>query len=285
MGLLALMLLHEARRATRVDAAGDLVLLEDQDRSLWDRAADRRSPGPDRASACATRRVGPYVLQAAIAAVHAEAPSAGETDWAQIVALYDVLRRVDPSPVVALNRAVAIGMRDGPEAGLAGDRSRAMAQGGLDDYHLAHAARADMQRRLRPRSTRRERRTGRAVFERIVRSDEITVVELTRGSGVTQGAVSQHLKSLKQAGLVAERPEGRNVYYRAEPRGPRAARRLDGRLRRVLARPVRQPQNPAEGDRSMSDAATMADSQDIVVDEVFPHALEVVWKIADHARS
>ena len=120
--------------------------------------------------------------------------------------------------------------------------------------------------------------TRRAVFERIVRSDEITVVELTRGSGVTQGAISQHLKSLKQAGLVAERPEGRNVYYRAQPEGPRAARRLDEPLRRLLARAVRQSPNPPEGDRSMNDAALKPDTQDIVVDEVFPHAPETIWK-------
>ena len=120
--------------------------------------------------------------------------------------------------------------------------------------------------------------TRRAVFERIVRSDEITVVELTRGSGVTQGAISQHLKSLKQAGLVAERPEGRNVFYRARAGGPRAARRLDEPLRRLLARAVRQPPNPAEGNRSMNDAALKSGTQDIVVDEVFPHAPETIWK-------
>ena len=97
--------------------------------------------------ALASRRVGPYLLQAAIAAVHAEAPSVGATDWAQIVALYDVLCRVDPSPVVALNRAAALGMRDGPEAGLAAVDA-VLAQGGLDEYPLAHAARADMLRRL-----------------------------------------------------------------------------------------------------------------------------------------
>jgi RNA polymerase sigma-70 factor, ECF subfamily len=146
LGLLALMLLHEARRAARVDSAGDLVLLEDQDRSLWDRGgiADAQRLIE---RAMVSRRLGPYALQAAIAAVHAEAPSAGETDWAQIVALYDVLLRVDFSPVVALNRAVALGLRDGPEAGLAAIEA-VLGQGGLDGYHLAHAARADMQRRL-----------------------------------------------------------------------------------------------------------------------------------------
>jgi len=145
-GLLALMLLHEARRGTRMDAAGDLVLLEDQDRSRWDRS----QIGEAQASlerAWASRRVGPYGLQASIAAVHAAAPSATDTDWARIVALYDLLARADPSPVVALNRAAAIAMRDGPEAGLAAINS-AIAQGGLDAYALAHAARADLYRRL-----------------------------------------------------------------------------------------------------------------------------------------
>ncbi len=146
LGLLALMLLHEARRFTRVNAAGDLILLENQDRSLWDRGRIAEAQGLIE-RALGSRRIGPYVLQAAIAAVHAEAPSAGETDWAQIVALYDVLRRVDPSPVVALNRAAALGVRDGPEAGLAAIEA-VQRQGGLDGYHLAHAARADMQRRL-----------------------------------------------------------------------------------------------------------------------------------------
>lgn len=146
MGLLALMLLHEARRMTRVDAAGDLVLLEDQDRSMWDR--DRIAEAQSLVErAFATRRVGPYVLQAAIASVHATAPDTRATDWNQIVSLYDTLLRVDPSPVAALNRAVTLGMRDGAEAGLAAIEA-AIRQGGLDGYHLAHAARADMQRRL-----------------------------------------------------------------------------------------------------------------------------------------
>jgi len=146
LGLLALMLLHESRRATRQDAAGDLILLEDQDRSRWDgeKIADARRLIE---RAMQSRRVGPYILQAAIAAVHAEAPGVGATDWTQIAALYDVLHRVAPSPVVALNRAVAIGMRDGPEAGLTNIEA-VLSRGRLDDYHLAHAARADMQRRL-----------------------------------------------------------------------------------------------------------------------------------------
>ena len=146
LGLLALMLLHEARRATRIDAAGDLVLLEHQDRSRWDRGRIAEAQGLIE-RAMGMRRVGPYLLQAAIAAVHAEAPSAGATDWPQIVALYEVLRRVDASPVVALNRAVSLGMRDGPEAGLAAIEA-VLGQGALDGYYLAHAARADMQRRL-----------------------------------------------------------------------------------------------------------------------------------------
>ncbi|HWY23959.1 MAG TPA: RNA polymerase sigma factor [Nevskia sp.] len=145
-GLFALMLLHEARRATRVDAAGELVLLEHQDRSRWDRgriAEARRLVE----RAMASRRVGSYVLQAAIAAVHAEALDFGATDWARIVALYDLLGRADPSPVVALNRAAAVGMRDGPANGLAAIEA-VMEPGHLDTYYLAHAARADMQRRL-----------------------------------------------------------------------------------------------------------------------------------------
>ena len=146
LGLLALMLLHEARRAARIDAAGDLVLLESQDRSLWDRGRIAEAQGLIE-RALLSRRVGPYLLQAAIAAVHAEAPSAGETDWAQIVALYGVLRRIDPSPVVALNSAVAVSRHGGPEAGLAAIEA-VLGQGGLDEYHLAHAARADMERRL-----------------------------------------------------------------------------------------------------------------------------------------
>jgi RNA polymerase sigma-70 factor, ECF subfamily len=146
LGLLALMLLHEARRATRVDAAGDLILLEHQNRSLWDGARIVEAQALIQ-RALASRRIGAYVLQAAIAAVHVEAPSAGQTDWVQIVGLYDVLCRVDPSPVVALNRAVAVGMQQGPQAGLSAIEA-VLGQGGLDDYHLAHAARADMQRRL-----------------------------------------------------------------------------------------------------------------------------------------
>ena len=146
LGLLGLMLLHESRRATRMSAARDLILLEDQDRSRWDRALILEAQGLME-RAMTSRRVGPYLLQAAIAAVHAEAPSTAETDWTEIVALYDVLLRVDRSPVVALNRAVALGMRDGFLAGLSAINA-AMREGSLDSYPLAHAARADMQRRL-----------------------------------------------------------------------------------------------------------------------------------------
>jgi RNA polymerase sigma-70 factor (ECF subfamily) len=146
LGLLALMLLHEARRATRVDAAGQLILLEDQDRTCWDRRRIMEAEVLIE-RALAARRIGPYLLQAAIAQVHASAATFAVTDWQEIVALYDTLARIDPSPVVALNRAVAVAMRDGPAAGLAAIEA-VLGQGGLDDYHLAHSARADMQRRL-----------------------------------------------------------------------------------------------------------------------------------------
>jgi RNA polymerase sigma-70 factor (ECF subfamily) len=146
IGLLALMLLHESRRAARTSPTGDLILLEEQDRSLWIR--DQITEGTALVErALSSRRFGPYTLQAAIAALHAEAPSAADTDWAQIVALYDVLLRVDPSPVIELNRAVALAMRDGPEAGLA-PIDAILARGDLGDYHLAHSARADLCRRL-----------------------------------------------------------------------------------------------------------------------------------------
>jgi RNA polymerase sigma-70 factor (ECF subfamily) len=145
-GLLALMLLHESRRAARTSPDGDLILLEDQNRSLWNR--ERIDEGVSLVErALSSRRFGPYTLQAAIAAVHAEAADAGSTDWAQIVGLYDLLLRVEPSPVIELNRAVAVAMRDGPEAGLA-LVDAILAQGELDDYRLAHAARADLCRRL-----------------------------------------------------------------------------------------------------------------------------------------
>jgi RNA polymerase sigma-70 factor (ECF subfamily) len=166
MGLLALMLLQESRRAARTGPNGELVTLEAQDRSRWDRAQidqgvawveralaaqapTTASPGteasPRRDSPAV--RFGPYALQAAIAAVHAGAASAEATDWAEIVGLYDVLVRLQPTPVVALNRAVAVAMRDGPAAGLPLIETL-LADGQLQDYHLAHAARADICRRI-----------------------------------------------------------------------------------------------------------------------------------------
>jgi len=146
IGLLALMLLHDSRRAARTSPTGDLILLEDQDRSLWSR--DRIAEGVLLVErALSSRRVGTYTVQAAIAAVHAQAASPTATDWARIVALYDLLMRADPSPVVELNRAVAVAMRDGPVAGLA-LIDAILARGDLTNYHLAHAARADLCRRL-----------------------------------------------------------------------------------------------------------------------------------------
>ena len=152
-GLLALMLLHHARRATRTTTQGELVLLEQQDRSLWDREEIARADELVR-SALLTQRFGPYTLQAAIAAVHALAPSSDATDWAEIVGLYDLLLTMMPSPIVALNRAVAVAMRDGPQAGLQA-LEPLMEDATLRDYHLAHAARADMHRRLGQREPAR----------------------------------------------------------------------------------------------------------------------------------
>jgi RNA polymerase sigma-70 factor (ECF subfamily) len=146
IGLLALMLLQESRRAARTSAAGELVLLSDQDRSLWNR--QMIAEGSELVErALMSRRVGPYTLQAAIAAVHAEAASADAADWREIVGLYDLLLRADPSPVIELNRAVAVAMRDGPAAGLE-LVDAILARGDLQDYRLAHAARADLCRRL-----------------------------------------------------------------------------------------------------------------------------------------
>ena len=145
-GLLALMLLHESRRAARATPDGEIVLLDDQDRSLWDRALMAEGVALVE-RALTSRRFGPYSLQAAIAAVHADSATAAETDWPQIAGLYDVLMKAAPSPVVELNRAVAIAMRDGPAAGLAlMDALRA--RGELTSYHPAHAARAELLRRL-----------------------------------------------------------------------------------------------------------------------------------------
>ena len=158
IGLLGLMLLQESRRETRATPEGDIVLLEDQDRSRWDarliaegRALVERALG--------TRRFGAYSIQAAIAAVHAGAPTAQATDWRQIVALYDALLAINPSPVVELNRAVAVAMRGGPAAGLA-LIDAVLGRGDLTGYHLAHAARADLLRRLGRRDE------ARAAYER-----------------------------------------------------------------------------------------------------------------------
>jgi RNA polymerase sigma-70 factor (ECF subfamily) len=154
LGLLALMLLQESRRTARTSPSGDLILLDDQDRSLWDQQkvgeANRLVE-----QAIASRQFGVYTIQAAIARVHAAAASTAATDWAQMVSLYDLLLRAEPSPVVALNRAVAVAMRDGPQAGL--DLVDAiLAQGQLAEYHLAHAARADLCRRLGKKVEARE---------------------------------------------------------------------------------------------------------------------------------
>lgn len=145
-GLLALMLLHDSRRAARTSPAGELILLEDQDRSLWNRGQIAEGVALVE-RALSSPRFGPYALQAAIAAVHAEASYAAATDWPQIVCLYDVLMRANPSPVIELNRAAATAMRDGPGAGLA-LIDGILARGDLADYYPAHAARADLCRRL-----------------------------------------------------------------------------------------------------------------------------------------
>ena len=146
VGLLALMLLHESRRQARTSADGEVVLLHEQDRSLWNR--EQIAEGAALVEqAMRSRRFGPYTLQAAIAAIHAEAASAAETDWAEIVGLYDVLMRADPSPVIELNRAAAMAMRDGPEAGLV-LIDKLLGRGELANYPLAHSARAELCRRL-----------------------------------------------------------------------------------------------------------------------------------------
>ena len=146
LGLLAVMLLHDSRRGARTSPTGDLVLLEQQDRSLWSRAQIVEGTALVE-RALASRQVGPYTIQAAIAAVHAEAPDAASTDWAQIVGLYDLLVQAESSAVVELNRAVAVAMRDGPEVGLV-LVDAILSRGELVNYHLAHAARADLCRRL-----------------------------------------------------------------------------------------------------------------------------------------
>ena len=145
-GLLALMLLHESRREARADEAGELILLDEQDRSRWNRAYIQEGESLVR-EALSSPRAGAYSIQAAIAAVHAEAPTPADTDWHEIVGLYDLLLRFTPSPIVALNRTVAVAMRDGPEVGLEA-LDALLADGELDKYQLAHAARADFCRRL-----------------------------------------------------------------------------------------------------------------------------------------
>jgi RNA polymerase sigma-70 factor (ECF subfamily) len=145
IGLLALMLLQESRRVARTSASGELIVLSEQDRALWNRVHIREGLALVR-RALEPRRAGPYAIQAAIAAVHADAADAEATDWAEIVALYDLLLQLEPSPIVELNRAVAVAMRDGPAAGLALVEA-ILARGDLRDYHLAHAAQADLSRR------------------------------------------------------------------------------------------------------------------------------------------
>lgn len=160
MGLLGLMLLHESRRAARASSAGEIVLLEDQDRSLWIR--DQIAEGIGLVQrALSAPEIGPYSLQAAISAVHASAPSAAETDWDQILVFYDLLLQAQSSPVVELNRAVAVAMRDGPAAGLA-LIDEILARGDLVEYHLTHAARADLYRRLGNRDE------AKAAYERAI---------------------------------------------------------------------------------------------------------------------
>jgi RNA polymerase sigma-70 factor (ECF subfamily) len=165
MGLLALMLLHESRREARTSPTGDLVLLEEQDRSLWNRALIAEGAQLLR-RALATQQFAGYTLQAAIASVHAAAPTAAATDWAEIVAWYDALLRIEPTPVVELNRAVAVAMRDGPAAGLE-LVDDLLERGELAEYHLAHAARADLCRRL-----------GKATDARIAYERALTLTRL-----------------------------------------------------------------------------------------------------------
>ncbi len=154
LGLLSLMLLHESRRTARTSPSGDLILLNDQDRSLWN--SDQIREGQSLVErALASRQFGTYTIQAAIAAIHAEVATVAATDWVQIVALYDLLFRANPSPVVELNRAVAIAMRDGPAAGVSLIEA-ILERGDLADYHLIHAARADLYRQLGKTAQARE---------------------------------------------------------------------------------------------------------------------------------
>ena len=184
MGLLALMLLHESRRPARTSASGDLVLLEQQDRSLWNQNLIREGTALVQ-QALASKRIGPYTLQAAIAVVHAEAPSTQETDWAQIVVLYDLLLRAEPSPIIELNRAVAVAMRGGPAKGLE-LVDALLERGELAQYHLAHATRADFCRRLGRKTDARasyERALALAKQEPERRFLEKRLEELGRAAG------------------------------------------------------------------------------------------------------
>ena len=183
IGLLALMLLHDARRATRTTTAGELIPLEEQDRSRWNREQIEEGVALVQ-RALTSRGFGPFTLQAAIAALHAEAPTSQATDWAQIAGLYDVLLRAEPSPVIELNRAAAIAMRDGPEHGLK-LIDAILARGELEEYHLAHAARADLFRRLGRKVEARsayERALALAVEEPERRLLERRLRELTLGA-------------------------------------------------------------------------------------------------------
>jgi RNA polymerase sigma-70 factor, ECF subfamily len=192
LGLLALMLLQDSRRAARTSESGELILLDDQDRSLWDR--DQIAEGSRLVErALSSRRFGPYMIQAAIAGVHAGAPVAASTDWAEIVGLYDVLSRIDRSPVIELNRAVAVAMRDGPAAGLA-LIDAILGRGDLLDYRLAHAARAEMCRRLGRTADARasyERALALARQEPERRFLERRLVELGTGQEGREGSVGR----------------------------------------------------------------------------------------------
>jgi RNA polymerase sigma-70 factor (ECF subfamily) len=184
IGLLALMLLHDARRATRTTTGGELIPLEEQDRSQWNQEQIKEGVALVQ-RALTSRGFGPYTLQAAIAALHAEAPSSRATDWAQIVGLYDVLVRADPSPVIELNRAAAIAMRDGPEHGLK-LIDAILARGELREYHLLHAARADLFRRLGRKAEARsayERALALAVEEPARRFIERRLKEIAPTAG------------------------------------------------------------------------------------------------------
>jgi RNA polymerase sigma-70 factor (ECF subfamily) len=183
-GLLALMLLHESRREARADEEGELILLDEQDRGRWDRDMIREGSELVRQALSARRPPGPYAIQAAIAAVHAEAPTPGDTDWREIVGLYEILMALTPSPIVALNRTVAVAMLEGPEAGLA-QLDALLAGGELDRYQLAHAARADFCRRLGRRAE------ASAAYER--------AIELTE-QGPARRFLEKRLAALRQPG-------------------------------------------------------------------------------------